>query len=261
MGTIAIGFFALKLLNVIPNPVWWVVLPMAVWVIYSTDHILDSFKKKNESVILRHKYYFENKITLITITILLGITAIILSLLYPELLIFKAGAILSMIIVLYFITINIFDKKINIPKEFVIAFVYTSGIFMAPIIWFGTLPSFTVLFIMCCIFLLAWAEGIMISWFDFDNDIKDGHNSFTVMFGKQKTRYFLLLLHITIELAILTLLFLAFNLTLLYILLIILIMNLLLALVIMFPNSFLSTNYHRFIGEGVFLLPALIVFV
>ena len=263
LGTITIGYLATKLLNVEANPYWWVILPLSVWVVYSIDHVIDSLKNKNIAVIYRHRFHYLHRKPIIIMIVIAALTSVILSILYLDYQIIRMGLALSAFIASYFALMYFLLQKqsIFLQKELIIAIVYTTGIFMAPLFWSNQLPSFPIIIVLFIIFMLAWLEGIMISWFDFDNDIKDGHISFTVIAGKRNTRYFLILGHMLIEIVTIILLILVPLNIIFWTLLILLVMNLLLGLVILFPDSFYKNSYYRFIGETVFILPILIIFV
>ena len=263
LGTLAVGYMATKMLHVSTNPIWWIILPMSVWVVYTLDHIIDSYKNKMEAVIYRHKFHYLNRKLISIVMILTGIITMVLSVLFLDTQIIRLGLFLSLFIVCYLALISFLNQSesIFLQKELIIAIAYNTGIFMAPLYWYGSLPSFSVIVVIFNIFALAWFEGIMISWFDYNNDTEDGHTSFTFLFGKRNTRRFLILGHMVIE--VITILFLIttpFNIV-FWSLLITFVMNLILGLVIIFPNSFMRNNYYRIIGETVFLLPVLVVFV
>ncbi len=262
LGTIAIGYMATRILNVEANPYWWIILPLTVWVVYSIDHIIDSTKNKDHAVIYRHRFHYLNRRPILFMIMITGIITVFLSLQYLDPQIIILGLCLSVFIAFYFALIYSMKRKksLLLQKELIIALVYTFGIFMAPLYWHGALPSFSVMIVIFNIFVLAWIEGIMISWFDYDSDIKDGHTSFTVIVGKRNTRRIMLIVHSILELVTITvLLTINYSVT-FYALVITLIINFLLGLIIMFPDSYLSKTYHRLIGETVFFLPALVFF-
>ena len=195
--------------------------------------------------------------------ILTGIITLVLSVLFLDTQIIYLGLLLSLFITFYFLLIFLFkqNRSIFFQKELIIAIAYITGVFMAPLYWHESPPSFSVIVVIFNIFALAWFEGIMISWFDYDDDISDGHTSFTITFGKRNTRQFLILSHMVIEIITIVFLIIIPVGIVFWALLISLLMNLLLGLIIIFPESFTQNNYYRIIGETVFLLPALVVFV
>tara|TARA_Y100000031_G_C8248303_1_gene399266 strand:- start:2594 stop:3484 length:891 start_codon:yes stop_codon:yes gene_type:complete len=263
IGAVAVGYMATRLLEVVATPMWWLILPMAVWVTYSLDHIVDSVKNKNEAVIDRHRFHYANRKPIIVMIVLVGLVTILLSWLFLDDKIIIYGIALSIIIGLYFALLYFLNtwKTALLQKELIIAGIYTSGIFLAPLVWYGGAPPYYAIAVISSIFVLVWFEGIMISWFDYDNDIKDGHTSFTVIIGRRNTRRFLIVAHMLLEIMIITALILISDKIAFYSLLIALIMNLLLGLIIMFPHRVSKNNYYRLLGEVVFFLPVMIVLV
>jgi len=263
IGTLAVGYMATKLLDITPNPVWWLILPLIVWVVYSLDHIIDSYKNSSDAVIIRHRFHYTYRKPIIIAMIIASIVSITLSLVFLEKQIIYFGLLLSIFIALYFFIIFILKKKksLLLQKELIIAFVYTSGIFLAPLVWHGEKLPYPILLVIFNIFILAWLEGIMISWFEYDKDIADGHTSFTVIVGKINTRRFLIVTQVL--LAVLTKIsMLSVTTKVEFVALIItIIMDIILLIIVFNPDKFYKNDYYRLLGESVFLLPALIYFV
>jgi len=263
IGTLAIGFMATKLLRVTANTYWWIVLPLTVWVVYSLDHVIDSFKNKNAAVIARHRYHYTHKREFILAIITISIISLALSLLFLDKEIIKYGVLLSSITGIYLALIYLLKKRrfFLFQKEILIAAVYTIGIFLAPLIWHRNIPPYPVILVIINIFLLAWIEGVMISWFEYEDDLSDGHTSFATMFGRKNTRLFLIATQVI--LAVIT------KLSILYItttleftaLIITIVMDIILFVVIMNSDKLFIQKYYRTIGELVFILPILIILV
>ena len=263
LGTLALGYMATKLLDVIPNPYWWIILPLTVWVVYSLDHIIDSYKNKENAVILRHRFHYIFRKPIIITIVIAGLTSITLSIIFLEKQVVFYGLLLSLVIISYFLIIYFLkrNKSAFLQKELIIAFVYTTGIFLAPLVWYGDVPSYPILLVIFNIFILAWIEGILISWFDYDDDIKDGHTSFTVIIGKKNTHRFIIVIQVL--LAILTKVSMLVVTTKIEFaaLIITMVMNIILLIIILNPEKLYKNNYYRFIGESVFLIPVLIILI
>ena len=261
-GSMAIGYLAVRLLDVSPNAWWWIILPMSVWTIYSVDHLFDGYKLRSKGKIERHNYYFRNRFILIPIIVLLSFSSLVLSFLYLETRIIIGGLILGLLCTVYFLIINFtrITFRRTVPKELVIAFIYATGIFLAPFVWGIDTINPTSVFVFIIIGLLAFSEGVMISYFDFDLDLADGHSSFTTSFGRNQTRRFLLVLHLIIEISLLIALFKS-EINLFFIcFILLLIMNFILAMLTMVTPGRYILKYHKLIGESVFLLPAILWF-
>jgi hypothetical protein len=259
LGSIAVGLFAVTLLEVEPVPEWWFILPMAVWVVYTLDHLVDGFRLKNKSTIYRHQFHYKYRHVLGSIVLVNGLIALYLSFRFLETRIIIWGSLLSAFIILYLLAVYLFDKyQLNqFLKEFFIAFVYITGIFLAPLIWNPDLPDTPELIAILFLFVIAWFESIIISYYDFELDIQNDFKSFTVAFGKINTRKILItgLLLLMVMLIISILLTpnpavrLAYGLE--------LFMAVIILLLILYPEKFRPFNRYRWVGESVFYLPAL----
>lgn len=257
----AVGLFFVKLLDVIPTPVWWIILPFAVWTVYTTDHLVDGFKKRGESAIYRHQFHFLYRKLIIPVTILTGITAIIITLLFLNKQIIICGLFLSGFVLLYFLLVR-YQESIRIryiQKELFIAAIYLSGILLAPLTWNQQPLDYEQLLVIGILFLLAWTESVMISFFDFEADMADGLRSFSTFFGRHKTQKILMIVHFSISIIIIVLMVSIRDYIFIIALSIELVMNTMLLSLIMFPPFFYRSGRFRWIGESVFFMPAIIV--
>lgn len=263
LGALAVGAFAVHLLGVSAQPAWWFVLPTAVWVIYTSDHLIDSFAKKSQATIDRHLFHFQNRKLLSILVFLVASASATVGFLYLDRLIIQGGIALSVLVLLYFLAIPFLKKRFKFifQKELLIAFVYTAGIFLAPLVWYGKMPGFTVLFLVCNIFFLALIETIMSSFFDVEKDKADGHTSFTTQFGKRKTEAFIYFVLFTLFFISATLFFFQTEPLLFLGLLIEIIMIFLLMTIMVFKKYFEKNSRYRWVGEGVFWIPALLVLI
>jgi len=260
LGSLAVGIFAVRLLDVNPVPAWWGILPCAVWVVYTLDHLVDGYKRKGASVIYRHRFHFQNRRILIALILFIGSTTFVASILYLDQQILIGGIILGGLVVIYLGLIYLFKSGSKLlQKEFFIALVYVGGIFLAPLVWFGSAPTLEIILVIVILVCLAAAESTMISYFDYEDDKNDKLSSFTIYFGKTYTRKFLtrMLILLAIAIVIAAIFFLK---TMLPFLVILLVMDFALLPVILYPEYFVKNHLFRWIGESVFYLPALIIF-
>jgi len=263
LGAMSVGIFAVKMLSVHPLKIWWIILLLAVWSVYTLDHLVDGFKKKGESKIYRHKFHFENRRIIIPLVIISGATAVILSFLFLESQIIIYGVSLSLFVLFYFILVS-FQEKLKIryiQKEFFIMFVYISGILLAPFAWANKSLDTGQYFIFFILAALAWIESVMISYYDFNQDETDHLKSFTVVYGKTNTKNILTILLFSLIFLLITGLFFFDQGIFIFGLIIELVMALILLALIRFPEFFSRSGLFRWVGEAVFLLPALTIFI
>ena len=163
-------------------------------------------------------------------------------------------------ILLYLLILLLSGKKGNLyfHKELFIAFAYTAGIFLAPAVWYGHIPEFTKSLPVFILFLLAWLETVMVSFFDYENDKADGNTSFAVWYGKQRTRKILIVVMIVTAAAIVISIFFLTDRISRCAVVIELLMLTILFVIINKPDNFQRNNLYRWIGESVFWLPALL---
>lgn len=261
IGSLAVGLFAVQLFDVTADPVWWIILPLAVWTVYTADHLADGFRQKENSSIYRHDFHYRHRKILVPLTALTGTIAVVLAFVFLEPAVIRGGMILSTMILLYLLILLLSGKKNNLyfHKELFIAFAYTAGIFLAPVVWYGHTPGFSKILPVFIIFLLAWVETVMVSFFDFENDLADGNTSFAIWYGKQKTRKILIVVMTIIAVAIFISVLFIKDLKSIYALTIELLMLTVLFPIISRPGNFQKNNLYRWIGESVFWLPALLI--
>lgn len=263
LGALCVGIFAIKLLNVAPEPAWFLVLPGAVWSVYTLDHLLDGWKRKGKSQIYRHQYHYKNRKAFIFSLLAVSCVTIGLTFTFLDKNIRIWGIYLSLIVFGYFALHYFSGKKTRsyYQKELLIAAVYISGIFLAPLVWYSGQPDTELVVIIAILFLLAWTESNIISFYDFELDSADKLDSFATTYGKSGTRTFLIIL-LSCIIILLFFWLLAGQETLIRSAIIILqTMSILLLLLILFPDYFSHKCLFRWIGEGVFVLPALILVV
>jgi len=259
-GSLCVASMSVKLLNIIPNPIWWLILALSVWIIYSVDHILDSLKNKSKSQILRHKFFFNNRKWLIPLVIAITFINFLLVITYLKYEIVISGIVLTTIIFVYFFALNTLGRhyRAYIPKELIIAGIYVVGIFLAPLIWYGSIPPPEVLFIIIVLIIIVFMEGIMISYFDYEQDIADGHVSFTTRHGKEKIIRYLRLLSVLIEISLIIAIIRTNSDIIFASIMVLLLMNFFIGMIQLIPNNVVVKKFHRIIGEAIFYLPVIV---
>lgn len=259
-----VGAFACKVLNVEIQKWWLVIIALSVWVMYTADHLLDAWQGKEQVTIKRHNFHFKHMKRIIPVWVTAAIASIILSLLVLNREIIYLGFLLGICVLIYF-SVVYFNKEKRpnfLQKELFIALIYVIGIWLAPIVWYGVNPDGMRLIIIANLVILAWIEGIIISWYEFHEDITDKHVSFTVLYGKKTTRRFIFLLLIIVFVFGLTGIFqLENDLTIKLAFVTELLMGFVLTFLISFPNIFGKNELYRYIGEACFLLPGLLLLV
>ena len=154
-------------------------LSIAIWLIYTVDHLLDAQRAKQELLNPRHAFHLKyNKwiIVLATLIFLVGLWNLqnlpIKTLLYG-----MALVVLSAVYLL-----NIYKKKKLFQKEIFAAFVYTAGVATAPLSQLDSLNGLDVL-LLVQIFLLAYSNLLIIPLYEYQMDREDQHSSIVTIQG------------------------------------------------------------------------------
>lgn len=252
---IALGsVFFLKYLEIfylvkIRFPVYFA-LASAVWLIYTTDHLIDA-KKVDSPTSGRHRFHKENFRILILIEGLI-LTAALINVVFLPMEVIRNGALLSAGCIMYIITVYFF-KKLWI-KELVVAVVYAVGIFLAPLTLNLRVNPVDLLFV-SQLMVVAFLNLLIFSYYDFESDQKDGSGSLAIQLGSK--------VHIVIRgtciLSLATSAF-GYSMTGMDIQLLFFLMSATLYSLYLWPEFYHKGELFRTIGDGIFYLPLLFVF-
>jgi len=257
-GALAVGVFAVKLLQVRPNPWWWPVLALSVWVVYTADHLIDGYSKKHKAVILRHRIHYRYRYFFIAVLFVAAVVTLILVWTFMDRRILKGGMVLGIGALAYLVLILLARKKgFYFQKEFFISLFYVAGIWLAPIIWYDRPLSFFLIMTILVFIFLAWSEGLLMAVFEQQEDKADKMDSFCTFYGVATTRR---LSGFLLTIAII------FSLTLVYSVPIfktgfILLTGMAASLMVLllFTNYFQINGRYRLLGELTFWFPFLLV--
>ena len=193
-NALSVGVFVLVWLDVVMPFSWWVLLVLSVWAVYTTDHLLDACSGSGIPVIARHRFHQEHKVIIGIALVAVCLVNIFLLWRFPDLHLIAGGALLLLLAVLYFAALRFSPRLRNLlPKEMIIAGIFLAGISFAPLLKSSDSLKYTDIIMLFIIFLLAFAETAMVSWFEQDQDRADGHPSFALKLGKQKSRKIMLI--------------------------------------------------------------------
>ncbi len=258
IGALAVGLFAIKFLLVQPNPWWWLVLALSVWVVYTADHLIDGFHQKRSATIFRHKLHYRFRIFFMTSLFMVSMLTLALVLVFLDTRVLLWGIVIGLGALVYLGFIVLGRKKdFYFQKEFFISLFYVGGIWLAPLVWYGKALSLTVILTMVIFVLLVWAEGLLTALYERESDKGDQMQSFCTFYGRQTTLRLVLLLLILSLLLSWGLLLFTPSLKMEYIVLVI--MTTVLIAIHRFPSFFHKNERYRTLGELTFWLPFLLL--
>lgn len=232
------------------TPVHWreaIALGLAVWLIYSIDHLLDA-RGEIEPVSKRRKLHHRHAKVLVFLTILALFFEIwIVTFLSREIII--GGGILVIIATAYLVIVQI--KKWARFKEVQIAIGYAGGVSLVPLVnvleiapWHWLTSGL--------LFLTALTNLILFSWYDQEQDRQEGFTSLVLGLGEKKMSFILIVVFILTVFGALALFQIGDSWRLALFFLVAGAVNFCLW---KYPNFFNQNNYYRTVGDAVFLLP------
>jgi len=262
LGAIATGAYAVKLLDVSPNYRWWPVLALSVWIVYTTDHLLDSFSRKNRALIHRHKLHYRYRHVFIAAIAVSSVVVLSLVWIFLDKKILTGGLIIGMGAIIYLILVRMENRKnFSFQKEFFISLFYTAGIWLAPLVWNNNPLSTSVCGIIFVFILLVWIEGLIVAIYENDMDTQDKQISFVTKFGISKSRIFIKILFGLTAVFSLILLLLTNSITEFSAVFIELFMAAALFSIYHFQNYFQHHELYKTLGEMVFWFPGILWFI
>ena len=238
-----------------------VALGLAIWSVYTMDHLIDSFQSPSPSSSLRHRIHKQYAGAFL---VLLGLAVLTGSILFFSLP--KAtqimGATLAAIILCYFVGMLIWRGKPLYHKEFMVALIYAGGIVLGPYSIRTDAFGHELQIIFTQYALLAYANLLLFAYFEYESDKLQKFNSLARTIGKAYTRLMIIACLMVVFTSSLTSSFLWSNDTILRnSQLTIALMSLPLGFLLVWPQYFQREERYRLIGDAIFFIPILLLWV
>lgn len=186
LGAVAGAGFLAYTLDV--KPAWQdlVCLGLTVWLIYTTDHLMDAKKIKKPAATHRHRFHQVHYNVLLGITVVIGGSIFLLLFMLKQATL-AGGAVLALLVFLYFLG----QPQLGFLKELVAAILYTGGVALPVLSLLEKTLSLFHVFIIMVLATTALANLVLFSWFDYERDQRDNHPSLTRRLGADGTKRFL----------------------------------------------------------------------
>lgn len=257
LGALFSGMMVAQLLALEMPAYWYWVLPLSVWVIYTTDHLMDARRLKDAAHTPRHLFHYRN-FRLLGAFWAIGLG---LCLLYVPFLIdaqmFRFGIGMGVLVLGHLALVWLIGDRIAwfLHKELGVALIYCAGIWGAPMVMYSNPIPIWCWILVGQFFLLAFLNLMLFSLYEWESDTLDQHTSFVRGIGRKAAKR--LCWSIGVLIIILGIWLIAFNpavnwplIQLVYALM----LGGLLWLLVD-EDRFRFAERYRLLGDGVFLLP------
>jgi len=171
-------------------------LGMAVWLIYTMDHLLDGFRVGDGGA-FRHVFHKRYRGQIFAVWVAVAFAGLMFSFQLPASTL-KAGLVLALLVLVYFMLVYQFGAKHLYHKEVFGAFVYTAGVFL-PAMTVSPEPwSPVVLVLILEFFLLAFINLLLFGRMDLLYDKNQSFGSLPGLIGRQRLDLYLQVLFIVL---------------------------------------------------------------
>ena len=261
-------FFSLLSLSVcfkndIPFIAFYLV-PACTWIIYLFDHVLDVIRNKNEYPSPRHRFIRNNLWQMILAISFISLVVAIYFVTHFNFLLFVCGLIMLVLVLVHFILVQINPqiKSILNNKEFAVAFIYASGIYILFIV--DSIVSMNNIWIISlCYFIfvcVSFINLLMVSLIENNYDVQMQNSSLVTAISLKRAQilfYIVILLVLVLGSVLLTFT----NGSVRFLIIIYMLMAVLHFYIYMKKNKLTNYLAYRKIGELIFWLPAIVYFI
>ncbi len=172
--------------NINAPKAWYIVLPLGTWLIYLTDHLVDVIRTKEEFPTLRHQFIKKHLTAIITLVVVIIITIAAFTIAYFDKELIIVGICMCALIMIHLLLVRLNPQSKNIinNKEFGVAFIYATCIFIYPLYYSFFSVWFDGAFYLYILFLLATYQSLLLcSIIEFEIDVKMNNTSFIRTIG------------------------------------------------------------------------------
>lgn len=249
-GAVISSLFVAKVFNVQLSLNMLFGLGIAIWLIYTVDHLLDGHFASNQPKNRRHAFHQRHKIKLLFLTCIIFMLGLI-NLAYLPWETIELGLTLILFVLFYFGSLHLLKINKTWHKEILAAIIYTVGVFAAPLSQIDRI-DFQELFFLAQFFLLVITNLFLFPVYEYQIDRQDQLQSIVTTMGKVFVNQLILGMIIINSTLMLSDLIIdqSYQST-----LILLSMNLVLFLLWKWPEVFQVNDRYRCLGDGIFFLP------
>jgi hypothetical protein len=113
--------------------IWWPVLALSIWTIYTVDHLLDARRLGRRRAVHRYRFHEVHRRALWTAVIFVGLLAVSGAVAGLPRRVLAGGCVLGVLSVLHLAGAQLRCRR-WIPKEFSVALIYVAGIWLGPLL-------------------------------------------------------------------------------------------------------------------------------
>ncbi|MBG0781241.1 MAG: hypothetical protein H0S84_03130 [Bacteroidales bacterium] len=261
-GSMCSALFASAVLKV-ELPWWWLVsLALAVWFVYTLDHLFDARLNSGRLKNLRHQFHEQHFKKLVFVLLLTSFTGLIIFYRFATVQMWIAACMLAVFALMHIVLVSsaALSNKIWLQKEVQIALIYSIGVWLGPLQHNENTIDIQAIMVFVTFTLLVWWETSFIALDELETDLKQQNTTLVTRLGKQNTKELLLLMLVfQLVFTIVQLLLLDGIVAKAYFIL--LTMEVVFVFLFLYRNNISRSGLLHFAGEMVFCLPILVYLI
>uniref|UniRef100_UPI004048B0B3 hypothetical protein n=1 Tax=Roseivirga sp. TaxID=1964215 RepID=UPI004048B0B3 len=249
-GAVISSLFVAKVLSVQLSINMLLGLGIAIWLIYTIDHLLDGHFASDQPSNRRHAFHQRHKIKLLFFSSMVFLLGLI-NLVYLPLSTIELGLVLGVFVLFYFGSLHLLKISKTWHKEILAAVIYTVGTFAAPFSQMDLIRWQEMIFLVQ-FFLLVLSNLFLFPLYEFTSDCEDKLQSIVTIKGKRFVRSLILTL-VLMNCALMG--FALFYGQSYQVTIVLFTMNLILFILWKWPSVFEGNERYRLFGDGIFFIP------
>lgn len=193
LGACAGMYFFSELLRVKLDVGYFLVLGLAVWVVYTFDHLLDVRLAKGKLLTKRHRFHREHfNVLVILLFTAVGLGLFLVWFILNSLTLLYLGFIMVLMMAIVRIIGTFLITSLPFYKEASIAFFYVVGISLAPLVAVDLdFSGFKWIFYWTMYLIIALFNLLLLALLDLDDDRSAAFTSGPILAGVKKTKIIL----------------------------------------------------------------------
>ena len=182
------GILAERVMGVRMPWAWYLVLPAAVWCVYTLDHLLDARRVGPGASTPRHRFHHRHARGLTAACGIVGGAAGVLAVTQLQPMSVWLGIGLSIATLAHLALTEGVGSRASplLMKELGVGVIFTAGIWGLPAVHHGLALAGSTWLMMVQYLLLALVNLVEFSWYEHHLDVIDGHTSFVRGIGPQR---------------------------------------------------------------------------
>lgn len=179
VGAVTCASFFASLLHVTPRPQALLSLGLTVWIIYTTDHLLDARNLQGRRASTERHRFHQDNFQLLTWLTGAALVLDVIAVFYIKKQVLYGGVMVIAVVGVYLVVHN----RLAFLKELFVAVLYCLGVLLpsVPVAGFRFTQVHYMLFLV--FFLIALINLLIFSWFDRHEDDQDDRRSFVTLLG------------------------------------------------------------------------------